>query len=309
VRDGEIVAAVQEERFSRKKHDARFPEKAVSYCLKEAGVTVADLTAVAFYDKPWLKFERLIQTYVAYAPRGIRSFLKAMPLWLREKLWMGDLVKKQLGFEGPLYFPEHHQSHAGSAFFPSPFARAAVLTMDGVGEWATTSWGTGNANRLELKQELRFPHSLGLLYSAFTYYTGFKVNSGEYKVMGLAPYGEPKYVRPIFDEIIDLRDDGSFRLNMDYFNYCHGLTMTSPLFDRLFGGPARKAEARLGQREMDLARSIQDVTEEVMLRIARHVRKETGERNLCMVMERGRQHPPVLEHDRDVTNMESTKFL
>jgi carbamoyltransferase len=281
--DGRVVAAAQEERFTRKKHDHRFPRCAVEYCLAEAGgLAGSDLDAVAFYDKPWLKFERLLETYLAFAPAGLPSFLKAMPLWLKQKLWMGDLIKKEVGFEGPLYFPEHHQSHAASAFYPSPFQRAAVLTLDGVGEWATASWGIGHDHLLEQRQELMFPHSLGLLYSAFTYYTGFKVNSGEYKVMGLAPYGEPKYVRTILEHLVDLKDDGSFRLNQRYFNYCQGLTMTSRAFDRLFGGPPRAPESKLTQREMDLARSVQDVTEEIMLHQARYVRRQTGERHLCL---------------------------
>ena len=282
VKDGEIVAAAQEERFTRKKHDHRFPESAIRYCLKEAGIKGSDLDEVAFYDKPWIKFERLLETYLAFAPSGIRSFLMAMPLWLKEKLWMGDLIKERIGFEGEIIFPEHHQSHAASAFFPSPFERAAILTMDGVGEWATASWGVGQGNAVDLKYEMHFPHSIGLLYTAFTYYTGFKVNSGEYKVMGLAPYGEPKYVDLIYDKLMDLREDGSFKLDMSYFNYCQGLTMTSKKFHDLFGGPPREPESTLTQREMDLARSVQDVTEEVMLRMARHVRKETGEKNLCL---------------------------
>ena len=282
VQDGEIIAAAQEERFTRKKHDHRFPRNAIEYCLTEGGISTDDLNHVVFYDKPWIKFERLLETYLAFAPAGIASFLKAMPLWLKKKLWMDDLIKKETGYKGDVLYPEHHQSHAASAFLPSPFQRAAVITMDGVGEWATASWGIGIDNKVELKYALHFPHSLGLLYTAFTYYTGFKVNSGEYKVMGLAPYGEPKYVQTILDNLIDLREDGSFRLNMKYFNYCQGLTMTSPAFHKLFGGPPRKPESRLAQKEMDLARSVQDVTEEVMLRIARHVRKETGERNLCL---------------------------
>lgn len=282
LRDGKIVAAAQEERFSRKKHDHRFPENAVEYCLKEAGISVEDIDHVAFYDKPWLKFERLLETYLTVAPFGIRSFMMAMPLWLKEKLWMGETIKDAIGYKKDLMYPEHHQSHAASAFFPSPYERAAILTVDGVGEWATASWGVGNGNKIDLQYELRFPHSLGLLYSAFTYYTGFKVNSGEYKVMGLAPYGEPKYVQPILDELMDLREDGSFHLNMKYFNYCKGLTMTSNAFHELFGGPPRKPETQITQREMDLARSVQEVTEEVMLRMARHVRKETGEKNLCL---------------------------
>ena len=282
LRDGEIFAAAQEERFTRKKHDHRFPRHAVAYCLSEAGITPPDLRFVAFYDKPWLKFERLLETYLAFAPAGLPSFMKAMPLWLKEKLWMGDMVKAAVGFDGELLFPEHHQSHAASAFFPSPYQRAAVLTIDGVGEWATASWGTGRDNRVELEFELRFPHSLGLLYSAFTYYTGFRVNSGEYKIMGLAPYGEPRFVRTILDELIDLKDDGSFRLNMKYFNYCQGLTMTSSAFHDLFGGPPRPPESKITAREMDLARSVQDVTEEAVLRMARHVRAKTGERQLCL---------------------------
>ena len=282
VSDGTIVAAAQEERFTRVKHDFRFPNNAVDYCLNEAGISAEDLTHVAFYDKPWLKFERLIETYLTFAPQGFRSFIKAVPLWLKEKLWMGELIKNELGYEGEIIYPEHHQSHAASAFFPSPFERSAILTLDGVGEWATTSWGVGQGNKIELKKEIHFPHSLGLLYSAFTYYTGFKVNSGEYKVMGLAPYGDPRYVQLIFDHLIDLKEDGSFRLNMEYFNYCQGLTMTSEKFHKLFGAKPREPESRLTQREMDLARSIQDVTEEVMLRIARHVRRVTGEKNLCL---------------------------
>ena len=282
VQDGELVAAAQEERFTRKKHDHRFPDAAVRYCLEEAGITADQLDAVAFYDKPWLKFERLLETYLSFAPAGLPSFLKAMPLWLKQKLWMGELIQKQVGFEGDLLYPEHHQSHAASAFYPSPYQRAAILTIDGVGEWATASWGVGHDNDLDIRFELMFPHSLGLLYSAFTYYTGFRVNSGEYKVMGLAPYGEPKYVDLILDNVMDLREDGSFWLDMDYFNYCQGLTMTSEKFHRLFGGPPRPPESELTQKEMDLARSVQEVTEEAMLRMARHVKKETGEKYLCL---------------------------
>ena len=282
VRDGDIVAAAQEERFSRKKHDFRFPVAAVDYCLREGGITAGQLDYVAFYDKPLLKFERLLETYLDYAPRGLKSFLMAMPLWLREKLWTRDHILKSCDVDVPVLFTEHHESHAASAFFPSPYASAAVLTIDGVGEWATSSWGRGSGHELHLMAETRFPHSLGLLYSAFTYYTGFKVNSGEYKVMGLAPYGEPKYVQTILDELVDIAEDGSLRLNMEYFDYPHGLRMTSRRFDRLFGAPPREAEGRLTQREMDLARSIQDVTELAMVRMARHVRKETGERHLCM---------------------------
>jgi carbamoyltransferase len=282
IRDGKIIAAAQEERFSRKKHDHRFPRNAIDYCLHEGATTAADLDHVAFYDKPWLKFERLLETYLAFAPAGLPSFLKAMPLWLKEKLWMGELIRKQVGFDGHMLYPEHHQSHAASAFFPSPYQRAAVLTADGVGEWATASWGVGHDNRIDLHSELQFPHSLGLLYSAFTYYTGFKVNSGEYKIMGLAPYGEARYKGEILEHLMDLREDGSFRLDMSYFNYCQGLTMTSGRFHELFGGPPRQPESELTQKEMDLARSVQEVTEEVMLRMARHVRKETGERYLCL---------------------------
>jgi len=282
VSDGELVAAAQEERFSRKKHDHRFPTQAVAYCLREAGLEPEDLEYVAFYDKPWLKFERLLETYLAFAPAGLPSFWKAMPLWLKQKLWMGDLIRDEIGFDGELLYPEHHQSHAASAFYPSPYQRAAVLTIDGVGEWATASWGVGHDNQLDLQAELKFPHSLGLLYSAFTYYTGFKVNSGEYKIMGLAPYGEPKYVDLILEHLVDLRADGSFRLNMDCFNYCQGLTMTSEQFHRLFGGPPRRPESKLTQKEMDLTRSVQEVTEEIMRRMARHVRQQTGERHLCL---------------------------
>jgi len=280
--DGQFVAAAQEERFTRKKHDSDFPFKAIEYCLKEANITVDDLAYVAFYDKPWIKFERLLETYLAFAPVGIKSYLMAMPLWLKDKLWMGDIIKKNIGYNGELVYPEHHQSHAASAFYPSPFESAAILTLDGVGEWATTTLGVGKGNKLSLEWELRFPHSLGLLYSAFTYYTGFKVNSGEYKVMGLAPYGEPKYVNHILDNVIDLKEDGSFKLNMEYFNYCQGLTMTSEKFHNLFGGAPRQPEGKLTQKEMDLARSVQEVTEEVMLRMARHARQSTGERNLCL---------------------------
>ena len=282
VRDGEVLAAAQEERFTRKKHDHRYPANAVEFCLRRAGITPKELDYVAFYDKPLLKFERLLETYIDYAPSGLRSFLMAMPLWLREKLWIREQVSKEAGFEGKVLFTEHHESHAASAFFPSPFESAAVLTMDGVGEWATSSYGYGKGNELHLLKELHFPHSLGLLYSAFTYYTGFKVNSGEYKVMGLAPYGEPKYVRHILDELIDLREDGSLRLNMKYFNFAAGLTMTNGAFDRLFGGRPRAPESEVTQREMDLARSVQEVTEEAMLRMARHVHRETGEKNLCL---------------------------
>jgi carbamoyltransferase len=282
VRDGDIVAAAQEERFSRKKHDHRFPAAAVDYCLREAGIGPEQLDFVAFYDKPLQKFERLLETYLDYAPLGLRSFLMAMPLWLREKLWTRDHISESCRTRAKVLFTEHHESHAASAFFPSPFQSAAILTIDGVGEWATSSYGRGVGNEIHLQAETRFPHSLGLLYSAFTYYTGFKVNSGEYKVMGLAPYGEPKYVQAILDHLVDVAEDGSLRLNMEYFEYAHGLTMTNGAFDRLFKGKARQPEAALTQREMDLARSIQDVTELCMLRMAKHVQRETGEKALCM---------------------------
>ncbi len=282
VQDGRIISAAQEERFTRKKHDHSFPKSAINYCLQNSALKIQDLDCVVFYDKPFLKFERILMTYLTYAPFGIRSFIKAMPLWIKQKIWMKEFIKKELAFEGKIVFPEHHESHAASAFFPSPFQEAAFLTLDGVGEWATTSYGIGKDNKIDILAEIHFPHSLGLLYSAFTYYTGFKVNSGEYKVMGLAPYGEPKYKDIILSELIDLKEDGSFKLNMKYFNYCAGLTMTNGKFDKLFGSPPRKPESLLTQRDMDLARSVQEVTEEVMLRIARHVHKETGQKNLCL---------------------------
>ena len=282
IQDGEIVAAAQEERFTRKKHDASFPSNSVAYCLRAAGLSAAEVDHVVFYDKPLQTFDRLLETYLDYAPVGVRSFLQAMPVWLKEKLWTRERIAKELGVEAPALFTEHHESHAASAFYPSPFESAAILTADGVGEWATSSYGRGEGNHVRLLAETRFPHSIGLLYSAFTYYAGFKVNSGEYKVMGLAPYGEAKYVDTILNELIDLRPDGSLRLNMRYFNFCQGLTMTNRAFDALLGGPPRSPESDLTQREMDLARSIQDVTEEAMLRMARHVHRETGEKNLCM---------------------------
>lgn len=282
VRDGEIVAAAQEERFTRKKHDFSFPKNAIDFCLKKGGIQAAGLDCVAFYDKPFIKFERILETYLAYAPRGIASFLMAMPLWIKQKLWMKDYIQAELKFDGKIIFPEHHESHAASAFFPSPFQEAAFLTMDGVGEWATTSYGIGKGNKIDILAEIKFPHSLGLLYSAFTYYTGFRVNSGEYKVMGLAPYGKPVYKELILKELIDLKEDGSFKLHMKYFDYCAGLRMTNDRFHKLFGAPPRKPESRVTQREMDLARSIQEVTEEVMLRIARHVHVVTGQKNLCL---------------------------
>jgi carbamoyltransferase len=283
VRDGELVAAAQEERFTRKKHDEEFPHHAVAYCLREGGLKIEDVDYVGFYDKPLLKFERILENYLGVAPKGVKSFLTAMPVWLKEKLFTGDALRRELGdYDGKLLFAEHHESHAASAFYPSPFQDAAVLTMDGVGEWATSSYGVGRGKDLEILAELRYPHSLGMLYSAFTYYTGFKVNSGEYKVMGLAPYGEPRFVGLIMDQVLQLKEDGSFKLNMDLFNYLHGLTMTNGAFDKLFGGPPRKPESELTQREMDLAASVQVVTEEIMLRMARHVHRETGMENLCL---------------------------
>jgi len=307
VRDGQIIAAVQEERFTRKKHDAAFPKNAVAYCLREDGISLAQVDYVAFYEKPFVKFDRILHSYLAYAPSGLRTFLMAIPLWIRERIWMKTLIQEELRnlgapasrrqgetgepagetpalpeFTGKIVFPEHHESHAASAFFPSPYPEAAFLTVDGVGEWTTTSFGAGRGNKIELLGELHFPHSVGLLYSAFTYFTGFRVNSGEYKLMGLAPYGEPKYVDVILRELIDLKEDGSFRLNMKYFNYGVGLTMTNASFDQLFGRPPRKPEAKLTQSDMDLARSIQDVTEEIMFRMAKHVRKQTGMKNLVL---------------------------
>ena len=282
VKDGEIVAAAQEERFTRKKHDHNFPSNAIKYCLSEAKIDGKSLDLVAFYDKPFLKFERLLETYLSYAPIGIKSFIKAMPLWLKEKLWMKEFIKDELNYEGKIIFPEHHHSHAASAFYPSPFDEAAILTMDGVGEWTTTSFGIGRQNNIELHADIKFPHSLGLLYSAFTYYTGFKVNSGEYKVMGLAPYGEPVYKDLILKELIDVKDDGSFMMNMEYFNYCAGLTMTNEKFHKLFNGKPRKQESKLTQKEMDLARSVQEVTEEIVLKLGNHVYKETKMKNLTL---------------------------
>jgi carbamoyltransferase len=282
VRDGEIIAAAQEERFTRKKHDFSFPLNAIDYCLEAGKIKSESLDFIAFYDKPFVKFERILETYLAFAPHGIQSFVMAIPLWIKQKLWMKEFIKKQLGYEGKIIFPEHHESHAASAFFASPFAQAAFLTIDGVGEWTTTSYGIGRNNQINILSEIHFPHSLGLLYSAFTYYTGFKVNSGEYKVMGLAPYGRPVYRDLILSELIDLKEDGSFKLNMKYFNYCAGLTMTNRKFDKLFGGPPRKPESEVTQRDMDLACSIQDVTEKVMLRMARHIHRETKQKNLCL---------------------------
>ena len=294
--DGKIIAAAQEERFTRKKHDSGFPAEAVRYCLEEGGLTLAEIDHIAFYDKPFLKFERLLETYLAFAPRGFKSFRTAMPVWMKEKLFQKRLLRQELektaealdpdadikGLEAKLLFAEHHQSHAASAFFPSPFEEAAVLTIDGVGEWATTSLGVGKGHELTMLKEIHFPHSLGLLYSAFTYYTGFKVNSGEYKIMGLAPYGEPRFAELIYDHLIDLKDDGTFRLDQRYFDYCTGLTMTNGRFNDLFGGPPRTPEELVSQREMDLAASVQAVTEEVMLRLTRSIRKETGLNSLCL---------------------------
>lgn len=287
---GRVVAAVQEERFSRRKHDARFPAGAIDYCLREAGIGLRDLDQIVFYDKPLIKFERLLETYLSYAPGGLRSFIAAMPVWLKEKLYLKATLKREFAAIAgckerelpPLLFSDHHRSHAGSAFFMSPYAEAAVLCMDGVGEWATTSAWLGTGNRLQPLWEIDFPHSLGLLYSAFTYFTGFKVNSGEYKLMGLAPYGQPKYAQLILDRLMDLKADGSFRLDMQYFNYCTGLTMTNARFAELFDGPPRKAESPVTQREMDLAASIQAVTEEVVLRLARSLHADTGAKNLCL---------------------------
>ncbi len=282
--DGDIVAAAQEERFTRKKHDHEFPVNAIEYCLDEAGLTPEQLDYVGFYDKPYLKFERLLETYLAFAPIGFRSFMRAMPLWLKQKLHLPREMRKALkgAYKKRFVFTQHHESHAASAFFPSPFEDAAILTLDGVGEWATTSYGVGRGNKIELTHELRFPHSLGLLYSAFTYFTGFRVNSGEYKLMGLAPYGEPKYAEIMLEKLIDLKDDGSFRLDLSYFNYCQGLTMTSRKMNRLFGHGPREAESRITQEEMDIAASIQKVTEEAMLKAASHLHDTTGLKNLVL---------------------------
>jgi carbamoyltransferase len=283
VEEGRIVAAAQEERFTRKKHDASFPSRAIDYCLHEAGISAGDLDLVGFYEKPLVKFSRLIETYIACAPRGLRSYLMALPLWLTEKLWMRDDIRDRLdGYQGEIFFGDHHESHAASAFYPSPFESAAIVTIDGVGEWATSSIGVGRGHEIELLRELRFPHSLGLLYSAFTYFTGFRVNSGEYKVMGLAPYGQPRYVGLIKDHLLEIRDDGSLWMNLEYFTYPYGLTMTGSKLARLLGGPPRQPETRLTQREMDLARSIQEITEEVMLKMAAFAHRETGLRDLCL---------------------------
>ena len=282
VRDGDIVAAAQEERFSRKKHDPNFPKLAIDYCLSEAKVGLDEIDYVVFYDKPFVKFERLLMTYIGTAPKGIRSFIDQMPFWLKEKLFTRNAIRRELDYKGAVLFTTHHQSHAAAAFFPSPFEEAAIVTLDGVGEWATTTYGVGRGNKIEITKQINFPHSLGLLYSAFTYFTGFKVNSGEYKLMGLAPYGEPKYADLIYKELIDLREDGSYKLNLDHFDYCAGLRMTNDKFAQLFGGPPRAPESKITQREMDLAASVQVVTEEVMLRIARTAHKESGSKNLVL---------------------------
>ena len=290
ISEGEIIAAAQEERFTRKKHDASFPQRSIEYCLQEAQIKSSDISFVVFYEKPFVKFERLLETYLAFAPRGLRSFAAAMPLWVKDKLFqksilvgaLAECLGTAIDWKERLLFSEHHFSHAASAFFPSPFERAAVLTLDGVGEWTTASLAAGEGNKLRVIKEIHFPHSLGLLYSAFTYYTGFKVNSGEYKVMGLAPYGEPKYVDTIKDNLIRVAGDGSFQLNMEYFSYATGLTMTNRKFDALFGGPPRKAETELTQRDMDLAASVQKVTEEIVVKMARSIAEETGERHLCL---------------------------
>ena len=282
IKDGELIAAAQEERFTRKKHDHSFPLNAIQYCLETAKINGVDLDYVAFYDKPILKFERILETYLSYAPIGIRSFLKAMPLWIKKKIWIKEIIKSELNYSGKIVFPEHHESHAASAFFLSPFQQAAFITMDGVGEWSTTSFGIGKGNKIEIMADIQFPHSLGLLYSAFTYYTGFRVNSGEYKVMGLAPYGEPKYKDLIYQYLIDVKEDGSFKMNMDYFNYCVGLTMTNSKFHTLFGAPPRKPESKITQKEMDLARSVQEVTEEIVIKVAKHIKKETKMKFLCL---------------------------
>ena len=282
IKDGEVIAAVQEERFTRIKHDASFPQNAVAYCLREAGITMKDVSIVSFYDKPFLKFERILLTYLAYAPFGLRSFSKAIPSWIKDKLFLKDLIQESLDYRGEIIFTEHHESHAASAFFPSPFHKAAILTMDGVGEWTTSSFGIGDGNKVTLLAETKFPHSLGLFYSAFTYYVGFRVNSGEYKLMGLAPYGEPRYVDMIKKELIDIKQDGSFKLNMKYFNYGAGLTMVNQRFAKLFGLPPRKPETEITQDHMDIARSAQLVTEEIILKTVDHVYQATACDKLCL---------------------------
>ena len=282
IRDGKIIAAAQEERFTRKKHDQDFPINAINYCLKEAKIDSFKIDLISFYDKPFLKFERILETYLTFAPKGIGSFLKAIPLWIRKKLWTKELIKEKLNYSGKILFPEHHASHAASAFYASPFQESAFLTMDGVGEWATTSYGVGSGNKIEMIADIKFPHSLGLLYSAITYYTGFRVNSGEYKVMGLAPYGEPKYKNLIYEHLIDVKEDGSFKMDMSYFDYNVGLTMTNKKFNNLFRGLPRRPETELTQKEMDLARSVQEVTEEIVLKIAKHIKKTTKKDYLCL---------------------------
>ncbi len=282
LKDGVIVAAAQEERFTRKKGDPSFPRNSVAFCLKSQGIGVEDLDHVVYYEKPWVHFERLLETYLSFAPKGVTSFLRAMPAWLKQKLFIRKMIQQALGWDKTVLFCDHHESHMGAAFYPSPFEESAILTVDGVGEWATASWGKGVGNELEVGGEIHFPHSLGLLYSAVTYYLGFKVNFGEYKVMGLAPYGEPKYVDVIYDKLVDLREDGSFKMNMDYFNYASGLTMTNDRFGDLFGGPRRTPETKLDQRHMDVARSVQQVTEEIMLKMANHAHKMTGSKNLVL---------------------------
>jgi len=282
VREGNVLAAAQEERFSRKKHDARFPKNAIKYCLEEGRITAKDLDYIVFYDKPFLTFERLLMSYLTVAPRGLRSWLESMPLWLGQKLHIPDLIGKETDYEGVVLFTEHHEAHAASAFYPSPFKEAAILTIDGVGEWASASCGFGSGRDITLLKELHFPDSVGLLYSAFTYFTGFRVNSGEYKLMGLAPYGKPVYRDIILTELIDLKEDGSIRLNLSYFDFLGGMRMTNKRFSRLFGGPPRKPETEITQREMDMAASIQSVTEEIVLKMARHVYDETHLKDLCM---------------------------
>jgi len=282
VRDGEIIGAAQEELFTRKKHDDSFPIHAIRWCLRAGEITTQDLDYIVFYEKPIIKFERITETYLMYAPSGVRQFMQAFPIWLKQKLWIPDLIRRELGYNGKILFTKHHESHAASAFYPSPFKEAAFLTMDGVGEWDTAGFGIGKDNQLEILYTLKFPHSLGLLYSAFTYYTGFKVNSGEYKLMGLAPYGEPKYRDLVLKELIDIKEDGSFKLNMGYFGYCNGLRMTNRRFEKLFGGPPRKPETRITQKDMDIAASIQGVTEEIMLKMARYIHKVTGRDKLCL---------------------------
>lgn len=282
VQDGRVVCAVQEDRLTRKKHDSNFPTRSINWCLREGHISKGDLDCVVFYDKPFIKFERILEAFLTYAPRGISQFIQAMPLWLKQKLWIPDIIKKELDYRGKVLFTGHHESHAASAFYLSPFKEAAFLTMDGVGEWDTTTFGVGKDNNIEILQGLKFPHSLGLLYSAFTYYTGFKVNSGEYKLMGLAPYGTPRYEHLIREHLIDLKEDGSFKLNMDYFGYCHTLKMTNHRFERLFGGPPRRPETKITSRDMDIAASIQKVTEDIMLRMAKTVHKVTGQDKLCL---------------------------